>query len=381
MAKSKYVYFFGGKKAEGTAGLKNLLGGKGANLAEMVNIGLPVPPGFTITTELCTYYYANGRKYPKVLDKQVKQALVKVEKAMGARLGDPKNPLLVSVRSGARASMPGMMDTILNLGLNDKTAQALIDKTKNPRFVYDSYRRFVQMYGDVVLGLRPEGKDAIDPFEEIIESLKHSRGVKLDTDLSADDLKGLVAKFKQAIKDRTGREFPDDPMKQLWGAVGAVFGSWMNDRAIAYRKLYDIPESWGTAVNIQSMVFGNMGEDSGTGVAFTRDAATGENVFYGEYLMNAQGEDVVAGTRTPLPIIQLRKENAKIYAQLEKNRKVLEKHYRDMMDIEFTIQQGTLYMLQCRVGKRTAFAAIQIAVDMVGEKLITDREAIMRIEP
>ncbi len=381
MATPKYVYFFGGKKAEGTAGMKNLLGGKGANLAEMVNIGLPVPPGFTITTEVCTYYYDNGKKYPKVLEKQVKEALVKVEKAMGARLGDAKNPLLVSVRSGARASMPGMMDTILNLGLNDKTAQALIDKTGNPRFVYDSYRRFVQMYGDVVLGLRPEGKDAIDPFEEIIESAKHAKGVKSDTDLSADDLKTLVAKFKAAIKEKTGKSFPDDPMQQLWGAVGAVFGSWMNDRAIAYRKMYDIPASWGTAVNIQSMVFGNMGDDSGTGVAFTRDAASGENVFYGEFLMNAQGEDVVAGIRTPLPISQLKKENAKIYAQLEKNRQVLEKHYRDMMDIEFTIQQGKLYMLQCRVGKRTAFAAIKIAVDMVGEKLITDREALTRIEP
>jgi pyruvate,orthophosphate dikinase len=381
MATPKYVYFFGGKKAEGTAGMKNLLGGKGANLAEMVNIGLPVPPGFTITTEVCTYYYDNGRKYPKVLEKQVKEALTKVEKAMGARLGDAKNPLLVSVRSGARASMPGMMDTILNLGLNDKTAQALIDKTGNPRFVYDSYRRFVQMYGDVVLGLRPEGKDAIDPFEEIIESVKHAKGVKSDTDLTAEDLKSLVVKFKAAIKERTGKDFPDDPMRQLWGAVGAVFGSWMNERAIAYRKMYDIPSSWGTAVNIQSMVFGNMGDDSGTGVAFTRDAATGENVFYGEFLMNAQGEDVVAGTRTPLPISQLKKENPKIYAQLEKNRKILEKHYRDMMDIEFTIQQGKLYMLQCRVGKRTAFAAIKIAVDMVGEKLITDREALARIEP
>jgi pyruvate,orthophosphate dikinase len=381
MATPKYVYFFGGKKAEGTAGMKNLLGGKGANLAEMVNIGLPVPPGFTITTEVCTYYYDNGRKYPKVLEKQVKEALTKVEKAMGSRLGDAKNPLLVSVRSGARASMPGMMDTILNLGLNDKTAQALIDKTGNPRFVYDSYRRFVQMYGDVVLGLRPEGKDAIDPFEEIIESVKHAKGVKSDTDLTAEDLKSLVVKFKAAIKERTGKDFPDDPMRQLWGAVGAVFGSWMNERAIAYRKMYDIPSSWGTAVNIQSMVFGNMGDDSGTGVAFTRDAATGENVFYGEFLMNAQGEDVVAGTRTPLPISQLKKENPKIYAQLEKNRKILEKHYRDMMDIEFTIQQGKLYMLQCRVGKRTAFAAIKIAVDMVGEKLITDREALARIEP
>ncbi|OGU31942.1 MAG: pyruvate, phosphate dikinase [Ignavibacteria bacterium GWA2_55_11] len=381
MATGKYVYFFGNGRAEGTADMKNLLGGKGANLAEMVNIGLPVPPGFTITTELCTYYYANGRKYPKILEKQVRDALAKVERSMGAKFGDAKNPLLVSVRSGARASMPGMMDTILNLGLNDTTASGLIAKTSNPRFVYDSYRRFVQMYGDVVLGLKPEGKDAIDPFEEIIEKMKRDKGVKLDTELSADDLKLLVTLFKRAIKENTGHDFPEDPMAQLWGAIGAVFGSWMNDRAIAYRKLYDIPESWGTAVNVQTMVFGNMGEDSGTGVAFTRDAATGENVFYGEYLMNAQGEDVVAGIRTPLPIAKLAVDNPKIYAQLDKNRKILEKHYRDMMDIEFTIQQNRLYMLQCRVGKRTAFAAIKIAVDMVGEKLITDKEALMRIEP
>ncbi|OGU44005.1 MAG: pyruvate, phosphate dikinase [Ignavibacteria bacterium GWC2_56_12] len=381
MATGKYVYFFGNGRAEGRADMKNLLGGKGANLAEMVNIGLPVPPGFTITTELCTYYYANGRKYPKILEKQVRDALAKVERSMGAKFGDAKNPLLVSVRSGARASMPGMMDTILNLGLNDTTASGLIAKTSNPRFVYDSYRRFVQMYGDVVLGLKPEGKDAIDPFEEIIEKMKRDKGVKLDTELSADDLKLLVTLFKRAIKENTGHDFPEDPMAQLWGAIGAVFGSWMNDRAIAYRKLYDIPESWGTAVNVQTMVFGNMGEDSGTGVAFTRDAATGENVFYGEYLMNAQGEDVVAGIRTPLPIAKLAVDNPKIYAQLDKNRKILEKHYRDMMDIEFTIQQNRLYMLQCRVGKRTAFAAIKIAVDMVGEKLITDKEALMRIEP
>ena len=285
MATGKYVYFFGNGRAEGRADMKNLLGGKGANLAEMVNIGLPVPPGFTITTELCTYYYANGRKYPKILEKQVRDALAKVERSMGAKFGDAKNPLLVSVRSGARASMPGMMDTILNLGLNDTTASGLIAKTSNPRFVYDSYRRFVQMYGDVVLGLKPEGKDAIDPFEEIIEKMKRDKGVKLDTELSADDLKLLVTLFKRAIKENTGHDFPEDPMAQLWGAIGAVFGSWMNDRAIAYRKLYDIPESWGTAVNVQTMVFGNMGEDSGTGVAFTRDAATGENVFYGEYLM------------------------------------------------------------------------------------------------
>ncbi|MBI5474784.1 MAG: pyruvate, phosphate dikinase [Ignavibacteriae bacterium] len=377
----KYVYVFGGGKAEGTAEMKGLLGGKGANLAEMTNIGLPVPAGFTISTEVCTHYYANKRSYPSSLKAEVVKALKKVEKSMGMKFGDVKNPLLVSVRSGARASMPGMMDTILNLGLNDAVADGLVKKTNNPRFVYDSYRRFVQMYGDVVLGLKPQHKDEIDPFEVIIEKKKESKGVHLDTDLDANDMKELVGLFKAAIKEKTGHDFPQDPMKQLWGAIGAVFGSWNNDRAIAYRKMYDIPESWGTAVNIQSMVFGNMGEDSGTGVAFTRDAATGENVFYGEYLMNAQGEDVVAGTRTPLPISQLAEANPKIYKQLDGIRKKLEKHYRDMMDVEFTIQQNKLYMLQCRVGKRTAFSAIKIAVDMVGEKLISDKEALTRIEP
>ena len=377
----KYVYVFGKGKAEGKAEMKGLLGGKGANLAEMTNIGLPVPAGFTISTEVCTYYYANKRTYPRSLAGDVKAALKKVEKAMHATFGDPRNPLLVSVRSGARASMPGMMDTILNLGLNDVVAEGLVKKTRNPRFVYDSYRRFVQMYGDVVLGLKPVHKDEIDPFEVIIEARKKSKGVHLDTELTADDLKDLVSLFKQAIKEKTGHSFPQEPMKQLWGAIGAVFGSWSNDRAIAYRKMYDIPESWGTAVNVQSMVFGNMGEDSGTGVAFTRNAATGENAFYGEYLMNAQGEDVVAGTRTPLPISMLAEANPKIYKELDKIRKILERHYRDMMDIEFTIQQGTLYMLQCRAGKRTAFAAIKIAVDMVGEKLISDKEALQRIEP
>ncbi len=378
---TKYVYFFGNGKAAGAAAMKGLLGGKGANLAEMTNLGLPVPPGFTISTEVCTYYYQNHRRYPKTLRKDVEAALRNVEKSMGARFGDPKNPLLVSVRSGARASMPGMMDTILNLGLNDATVAGLIEKTNNPRFVWDSYRRFVQMYGDVVLGLRPQHKDEIDPFEAIIEQMKKEKGVHLDTDLTADDLKTLSSKFKQAIKEKTGHSFPQDPMDQLWGAVGSVFGSWMNDRAIAYRKLYDIPESWGTAVNVQNMVFGNMGEDSGTGVAFTRDPATGEDVFYGEYLMNAQGEDVVAGTRTPLPISELKLARPKIYKQLDRVRATLEKHYREMLDIEFTIQQGTLYMLQCRVGKRTGFAAIKIAVDMVEEKLISDKEALMRIEP
>ncbi|MBI3577822.1 MAG: pyruvate, phosphate dikinase [Ignavibacteriales bacterium] len=378
---AKYVYFFGNGKAEGKAEMKNLLGGKGANLAEMTNIGLPVPPGFTISTEVCTYYYEHNKTYPKSLKKDVEVAMTTVEKAMGIKFGDVNNPLLVSVRSGARASMPGMMDTILNLGINDKTVEGLIKKTGNPRFVYDSYRRFVQMYGDVVLGLKPVHKDDIDPFEAIIEAKKKEKGVHLDTDLTADDLKDLVVRFKAAVKEKTGHDFPESPMEQLWGAVGAVFGSWMNERAIAYRKMYDIPASWGTAVNVQTMVFGNMGEDSGTGVAFTRDAATGENVFYGEYLMNAQGEDVVAGIRTPLPIARLAEQDPKIYGQLDKIRKTLEKHYRDMMDIEFTIQQGKLFMLQCRVGKRTAFAAIKIAVDMVQERLISDKEALLRIEP
>ena len=380
MAK-KHVYFFGAGAAEGNMKMKDVLGGKGANLAEMAGIGLPVPPGFTVSTEVCALYYKNKNKIPEAVRLEVEKNLKKLEKAVGQSFGDPKNPLLVSVRSGARASMPGMMDTILNLGLNDKTAAALVAKTGNERFVYDSYRRFVQMYGDVVLGLKPVHKDDIDPFEVIIETKKRQRGVKSDTDLTAADLKDLVLRFKAAIKEKIGHEFPDDPMKQLWGAVGAVFGSWMNDRAIAYRKMYDIPESWGTAVNVQLMVFGNMGSDSGTGVAFTRDAATGENTFYGEYLMNAQGEDVVAGTRTPLPIADLRKDDAKAFAALEKIRHILEKHYTDMMDIEFTIQQGRLYMLQCRVGKRTAFAAIRIAVDMVDEKLISEKEALARIEP
>jgi pyruvate,orthophosphate dikinase len=377
----KYVYFFGSGKAEGTAEMKGLLGGKGANLAEMTNIGLPVPPGFTINTEVCTYYYQHNRSYPRTLREEVEKALAKVEKAMKATFGDRRNPLLVSVRSGARASMPGMMDTILNLGLNDETIKGLIAKTGNERFAYDCYRRFVQMYGDVVMGLKPVHKDDIDPFEAIIEEMKKQEGVELDTDLTASDLKELVALFKEAIRKHAGRDFPQDPMDQLWGAIGAVFGSWMNERAIAYRRMYDIPSTWGTAVNVQTMVFGNMGEDSGTGVAFTRDPATGENIFYGEFLMNAQGEDVVAGIRTPLPIAELAKRDPKIYKQLDSIRIKLEKHYKDVMDIEFTIQQGKLYMLQCRVGKRTAFAAIKIAVDMVLEGLISDKEAILRIDP
>lgn len=383
MAKAvkKYVYFFGGKKAEGRADMKALLGGKGANLAEMVNIGLPVPAGFTITTEVCTYFYKHNSTYPKELEKQVRDALKKVESIMGAKFGDPENPLLVSVRSGARASMPGMMDTVLNLGLNDETVQGLIKKTNNPRFAYDSYRRFVQMYGDVVLGLKPQHKNEIDPFEAIIEKKKHERGITQDIELTTEDLKELVEEFKAEIKAKTGHDFPTDPWEQLWGAVGAVFGSWNNERAKAYRKLNNIPEDWGTAVNVQAMVFGNMGDDSLTGVAFTRDPATGENEFYGEYLINAQGEDVVAGIRTPQQIKTLKETKPEIYNQLEKIRKILEKHYKEMMDIEFTVQQGKLWMLQCRVGKRTGFAAVTMAVDMVNEKLISKEEAIRRIDP
>ncbi|MBI4516938.1 MAG: pyruvate, phosphate dikinase [Deltaproteobacteria bacterium] len=377
----KFVYAFGGGQAEGGAAMKALLGGKGANLAEMAGLGLPVPPGFTISTEVCTYYYAHKRSYPPALREEVAKHLAQVETATGKRFGDPANPLLVSVRSGARASMPGMMDTILNLGLNDETVAGVIQRTGNPRFAYDSYRRFVQMYGDVVLDLKPQSKDESDPFEEILHRKKTARGVTLDTELSAGDLRELVGEFKAAIRERKGVEFPEDPQAQLWGAIGAVFGSWNNDRAIAYRKLNAIPESWGTAVNVQAMVFGNMGADSGTGVAFTRDAATGENIFYGEFLMNAQGEDVVAGTRTPLPMAALEDENPRIYQQLEKVRRTLERHYRDMMDIEFTIEQGVLYMLQCRVGKRTGAAAIRIALDMVKERLITPPQALLRVEP
>jgi pyruvate, orthophosphate dikinase len=380
-AARRSVYAFGGGKADGRADMKELLGGKGANLAEMARLALPVPPGFTISTEVCTYYYTHGNTHPPALKKQVGEALARVEKVLDKRFGDPEHPLLVSVRSGARASMPGMMDTILNLGLNDQTVEGLIRETGNARFAYDSYRRFVQMYGDVVLGLKPETKEEQDPFEIALQEKKRERGVTLDTELDADALHELVHEFKALIKMRKGMLFPEDPEEQLWGAIGAVFGSWMNDRAIVYRKLNDIPESWGTAVNVQSMVFGNMGADSGTGVAFTRDPSTGENVFYGEFLMNAQGEDVVAGIRTPLPIRELERENPKVYGQLLKVRRTLERHYRDVMDIEFTIQQGTLYMLQCRVGKRTATAAARIAVEMVNERLITSKEALLRVEP
>lgn len=381
MGKNKYVYYFGGKKAEGDASMKNLLGGKGANLAEMIKLGMPVPAGFTITTDVCTYYYDNNLQYPKSLEDDVKKAIAKVEKEMKADFGSNDNPLLLSVRSGSRASMPGMMDTVLNLGLNDKTVKAISKKSGNERFAWDSYRRFVAMYGDVVLDLKPKTKDDIDPFEHILEQKKEEKGYKLDTEFTTEDLKDLVKNFKEAIKTHTGNKFPEDPWEQLWGAIGAVFNSWNNPRAIYYRKINSIPYEWGTAVNVQSMVYGNMGEDSGTGVAFTRDAATGENIFYGEFLMDAQGEDVVAGTRTPLQIEELKQKDIKCYNELLDIRERLEKHYRDMLDIEFTIQRGKLYMLQCRVGKRTAMASIKIAIDMVNEGLIKPKEAILRIDP
>jgi pyruvate,orthophosphate dikinase len=371
----KWVYFFGSGKAEGRAEQKNLLGGKGANLHEMTRLGIPVPAGFTITTEACIYYTTNKKQYPQGLWKQAEDALKKLEKSMGAGFGDSKNPLLVSVRSGARVSMPGMMDTVLNLGLNDTTLQAMIVKTGNERFVYDSYRRFIQMFGDVVLGIEKAH------FERLIEAMKHEKKVKMDTELTAADLKRLVEIFKRAVKEKTGKEFPQDPKEQLKYAINAVFGSWDNPRAITYRKLNKIPGDWGTAVNVQAMAYGNMGENSGTGVAFTRDPGTGEKRFFGEYLINAQGEDVVAGVRTPVPIAELQKQMPKIYAELEKIYKRLEKHYRDMQDIEFTIQEGKLYMLQCRAGKRTAAAAVKIAVDLVKEKMISKEEGILRVSP
>ena len=398
MAQSKYVYYFGGKKAEGKAEMKSLLGGKGANLAEMVNIGLPVPAGFTITTEVCTAYYKNKKKYPKELEKQVKDALAKVEKQMGAKFGDLQNPLLLSVRSGARASMPGMMETILNVGLNNQTREALIAKTSNPRFVYDSHRRLIQMYSDVVMekaaGIEPaEGKGVRQQLEKELHNMKESRGAKSDTDLTADDLKELIEIYKAKVQEVLGKPFPENPMEQLWGAVSAVFQSWMGKRAISYRRIEGIPDDWGTAVNVQSMVFGNMGDTSATGVAFTRNPATGENYFYGEWLTNAQGEDVVAGIRTPNPINEVGKSEhtehlesletamPATYKQLHGIQKSLERHYHDMLDIEFTIQDGTLYMLQCRVGKRNGPAAVKMALDMFKEKIITKEEAVMRVQP
>jgi len=374
MAAKKMVYFFGNGYAEGDRGMRNLLGGKGANLAEMTSLGIPVPPGFTITTEVCIEYYNNGKKWPEGLEEQVKEAIAKVEQAMGAEFGSVENPLLLSVRSGARVSMPGMMDTILNLGLNDQAVEGLAKRTNNPRFAYDSYRRFIQMYSDVVLGVDHS------KFERLIDEMKEKKGVKLDTELDADDLKALVEQFKALVQQEVGG-FPEDPWEQLKGAINAVFDSWNNPRAIRYRKIHDIPHDWGTAVNVQSMVFGNLGETSGTGVAFTRDPATGEKVYYGEYLINAQGEDVVAGIRTPEPLAALEQQMPEVYRQLTDVFERLEKHYKDMQDVEFTIQEGKLYMLQTRSGKRTAQAAVKIAVDMVREGLIDEKTALLRVEP
>jgi pyruvate, orthophosphate dikinase len=385
--KGKWVYTFGGGKAEGRASMRNLLGGKGAGLAEMAQLGLPVPPGFTITTEVCTYFYANGKTYPKDLRAQVDAALTAVGRIAGKSFGDSKNPLLVSVRSGARASMPGMMDTVLNLGLNDVTVAALAEQSGDRRFAFDSYRRFITMYSDVVLGI------AHHHFEELLDEHKERHGQTLDTDLEAGDWEELVGQFKQRVEQESGKPFPQEPRAQLWGAIGAVFGSWMNQRAITYRRLHAIPESWGTAVNVQAMVFGNMGETSATGVAFTRNPSTGEKRLYGEFLINAQGEDVVAGIRTPQEITeQARKEAGSnkpsmeavlpaAFAELKRINTVLEKHYRDMQDLEFTVEQGKLWMLQTRNGKRTAKAALRIAVDLANEKFISRQEAVMRIDP
>jgi pyruvate,orthophosphate dikinase len=383
MAKAlKYVYLFGNKKADGNGTMKPLLGGKGANLAEMSRIGLPVPPGFTITTEVCTYYYANKRTYPKVLDAQAREGIAFIEKIMGTKFGDKAAmPLLVSVRSGARDSMPGMMDTILNLGLNDETVLALVKATKNERFAWDCYRRFIQMYGDVVMGVQKRPNEDHEPFEVVIHKLKHDRHHAdiEDTKMTVADLKELVNRFKALIQERTGKEFPQDPWKQLWGATGAVFGSWMNDRAIVYRRKYGIPAEWGTAVNVQAMVYGNTGDQSGSGVAFTRDPATGEKVFYGEFLINAQGEDVVAGVRTPEPVALLKGHLPAAFAELEIVRKTLESHFKDVQDFEFTIQDGKLFMLQTRNGKRTGLAAVRFAIEMEKEKLIDWKTAIRRV--
>lgn len=371
MTSKKYVYFFG----EGAKEMKKLLGGKGANLSEMTNIGLPVPSGFTITTEVCNLFYDLGERYPEGLDEQIDENLKKLEDKMGMSFKDYKNPLLVSVRSGAAISMPGMMDTVLNLGLNDETIESLIDKTNNERFSWDSYRRFIQMFGDVVMNVEHE------KFEKAIQAKKDEKGVKFDTQLTAGDLKELVEDYKKIIENEKGRSFPQNPREQLQMSIDAVFKSWNNKRAIAYRNIHDIPHNLGTAINVQAMVFGNMGDDSGTGVAFTRNPSTGENKLYGEYLINAQGEDVVAGTRTPKPISKLKDEMPDIYKQLDGICKKLEEHYRDTQDLEFTIQKGNLYMLQTRTGKRTAAAALQIAVDMVNEELIDTKTAVMRIEP
>jgi pyruvate,orthophosphate dikinase len=397
----KYVYRFGGGKADGNESMKNLLGGKGANLAEMAGhpkLRLPVPPGFTITTEVCTYYYDNKRSYPKELKAQVDAALANVESLMGKKFGDPADPLLVSVRSGARKSMPGMMDTVLNVGLNDITVKGLIKMTGNERFAYDAYRRLVMMYADVVMekaeGIEPKGGKGIrKQLDEKLEAVKKAKGYKLDTDLTVSDLKKLVAEFKQTVKEVLGVPFPDDPQEQLWGGIGAVFMSWNGKRAVDYRRIEKIPDEWGTAVNVQSMVFGNMGDDSATGVAFTRNPGNGDENFYGEYLVNAQGEDVVAGIRTPAPINENSKNDhsrnlptlqtimPRIYKELFDIQLRLEKHYRDMQDIEFTIEKGKLFMLQCRTGKRNGVAAVRIATDMFAEKLISAPEALMRVQP
>jgi pyruvate,orthophosphate dikinase len=383
---TKWVYRFGDGTAEGRADMRNLLGGKGAGLAEMSNLGLPVPPGFTITAEVCSYLYSHGETYPDELREEVERALAEIEHSFGARFGDPDNPLLVSVRSGARVSMPGMMDTVLNLGLNDRVVEGLARRSRDERFAYDSYRRFIQMYGQVVLGIE-------NHFEELIENHKLDSGVSLDTELSADDWRTLVAGFKDLVAEELGRPFPEDPQEQLWGAIGAVFGSWMNPRAVTYRRLHDIPADWGTAVNIQAMVFGNMGGDCATGVAFTRNPSTGTNELYGEYLVNAQGEDVVAGIRTPQHLTVAGKQANRsalpameevmpeVLTELYQIRRMLEDHYRDMQDIEFTVQRGKLWMLQTRSGKRTAQAALKIAVALVGEDVITREEAVRRIEP
>ncbi len=402
---TKYVYTFGNGKAEGKADMKNLLGGKGANLAEMNLIGVPVPPGFTITTEVCTLYTQQGHHAAiSSIKDEVEKAVALIEELTNTKFGDKDNPCLVSVRSGARVSMPGMMDTVLNLGLNDLAVQGIAKKSGNERFAWDSYRRFVQMYGDVVLGLKPESKEDIDPFEEIMESLKEEKGIELDTDFTTEDLKMLVTRFKDAVLKVTGKSFPDDPWEQLWGAVSAVFDSWMNERAIYYRKINNIPVEWGTAVNVQAMVYGNMGDTSATGVAFTRDAGTGEDIFNGEYLINAQGEDVVAGTRTPQQITlegskrwaelaevseEMRKDEfpsleetmPAIYKELIETQEKLENHYKDMQDLEFTIQDGKLWLLQTRNGKRTGAAMVKIAVDMLEQGMIDNKTALLRIEP
>ncbi len=401
----KRVYLFGNGKAEGRADMRNLLGGKGANLAEMNLIGVPVPPGFTITTDTCNEYYKVGQaKIVELLSDEVTKAVAHTEELMNCKFGDPKNPLLVSVRSGARASMPGMMDTILNLGLNDEVAEGMVAKTGNPHFVYDSYRRFVQMYGDVVLGMKPENKEDIDPFEAIIEEVKEEQGVVLDKDLSVESLKKLVERFKKAIKEQTGSDFPTDPKEQLWGAICAVFRSWMNERAILYRKMEGIPDEWGTAVSVMAMVFGNMGDTSATGVCFSRDAGNGENLFNGEYLVNAQGEDVVAGIRTPQQITKIGSQRwaeragideeervakypsmeeamPEIYKQLNELQDKLEHHYHDMQDMEFTVQEGKLWFLQTRNGKRTGTAMVKIAMDLLHEGMIDEKTAVLRCEP